>query len=86
MSQLGGTNMPPRAVSFLFEEVGARFPIKFLLFPSISHQNPFISSSSKKIPIKFLFFPTITHQNPFVPIRFPSGSHQILLIPFNNGG
>jgi hypothetical protein len=60
MSQLGGANVPPRAVSYHFEGVGAGFPFKFL-FPSISHQNPFILIKFQKVPIKFFLFPSITH-------------------------
>jgi hypothetical protein len=44
MSQLGGANMAPRAVSYLFEAVGAGYPIKF-------------SHSSHQVPIKMLLFP-----------------------------
>jgi hypothetical protein len=70
--------MPPRDVSY-FEGVGGGFGfpssfqtvlIKFLLFPSITHQNLLFSSSSKtshQIPL----VPVITHQNPFVFIYFP---------------
>jgi hypothetical protein len=72
---LGGTNMPPEGCFFLFEGMGAWFPvkfpnnsnqvlIKFLLFPS----------TSQPIPIKFLLVPSITHQNLFVPINFSSNS------------
>ncbi len=64
VSQLGGTNMPPRDVYYLFEGVGD-FPsspqtimIEFLLFPSISHQNPFV----------LVKFPNNSHQIPLVPI------------------
>ncbi len=38
-------------------------PIKFLLFPSITHQNPLFSLSSHQNP----FVPTTSHQLPFVP-------------------
>jgi hypothetical protein len=49
VSQLGGANMLPTDVSYLFEEVGAWFPIKFpksLIKSSCSHQ----------VPIKILLF------------------------------
>jgi hypothetical protein len=49
-------------------------PIKFFLFPSIFHQNPFV----------LIKFPNNSHQIPFVPIKFssnsflfPSSFHQI---------
>jgi hypothetical protein len=57
MSQLGGANMPLRAVSYLFEGVGAGFPIKF---PHSSHQIPLVpinipskSFCSHQVPKKF---------------------------------
>ncbi len=56
-------------------------PVKFLLFPSITHQNPFVL---KQFPSKFLLFPSITHQNLFVPIKFSNSSNQIPLVPINN--
>ncbi len=76
MSQLGGANMPPRAVSYLFEGVGAGFPIKF---PHSSHQIPLVPI---KIPSKSFYSHPVPKK---IPIRFPESSHQILLVPFNNG-
>jgi hypothetical protein len=77
VSQLGGANMPPRDISCHFEGVGAWFPIKFpncpikfLLFPSLYHQNPFV----------LIKFPKNSHQIPLVPINNPSKSfysHQV---------
>ncbi len=52
-------------------------PIKFLLFSSITHQNPFV-------PIEF---PKNSHQIPLVPINNPSKSfcsHRVPLVPINN--
>jgi hypothetical protein len=84
-----GTNMPSRDVSCLFKgwgtfishQVPKEFLIKFLLFQSITHQNP---SSYQTIPINFLLFPTITHQIPFVPIKFPSKSFWSLKFPWTS--
>ncbi len=62
VSQLGGANMPPRDVSYLFEGVGASwFPVKF---PNSSHQIPLVP-----ITISSKFF--CSHQ---VPKKFPSNS------------
>jgi hypothetical protein len=63
VSQLGGANMPPRDVYYVFEGV-LDFPsssqtvlIEFLFFPLISNQNPFVlikfPNNSHKKPIKF---------------------------------
>ncbi len=75
VSQLGGTNMLPRDVSYFLKGW-------VLDFPSSSHQCPIkillFSPSSQIILIKILL---ITHQNPFVPINNPSipfCSHQVL--------
>jgi hypothetical protein len=45
------------------------------LFPSITHQYPFVlkkfpnnSHQIPLVPIKFLLFPSSPHQNPFVPV------------------
>jgi hypothetical protein len=38
-------------------------PIKFLLFPSITHQNPFV-------PINFLLFPAQPYINPHKALTF----------------
>ncbi len=94
VSQLGGANMPPRDVYYLFEGVGD-FPsspqtvtIEFLSFPSKSHQNPFV----------LINFPNNSHQIPPVPINstskffcsrqvsikfllFPSSFNQIPFVP-----
>ncbi len=43
-------------------------------FPSISHQNPFVS----------IKFPKKSHQILFVLIKFSESSHQIPLVPINN--
>ncbi len=77
VSQLGATNMPPRDVYYLFEGWVLDFPsssqivpIKFILFSSISHHNPFV----------LIKFPKNSHQIPLVPINNPSKafcSHQI---------
>jgi hypothetical protein len=77
VNQLGGANMPPRDVYYLFEGVGY-FPsspqtvtIEFLSFPSKSHQNPFV----------LIKFPNNSHQIPPVPINSPSNffcSHHVL--------
>jgi hypothetical protein len=95
MTQLGGANMPPRAVSYLFEGVGAGFPFKFL-FPSISHQNPFILIKFQKNSNQILFVPFnnpsksfCSHQvpkqfpsNSFILIKFPKVPSKILLFPW----
>ncbi len=86
VSQLGGANIPPRDVYYLFEGVGdfpsssQTVPIEFLLFSLISHQNPFVlikfSNNSHQIPL-------VPINNPskfFVPIKFQSSSfcsHQV---------
>ncbi len=84
VSQLGGANMPPRDVSYLFEGVGAWFPVKFPSNSSCSHHYLIkillFSSSSQKFPIKFLLFPSSFKQIHFIP----SSSHQIPLVPINH--
>jgi hypothetical protein len=52
-------------------------PIKFLVFPSITHQNPFVlkqflsnSSCSHQQPITFLLFPTQPYINPHKALTF----------------
>jgi hypothetical protein len=77
--------MPPRDVSYFLKEWGIGFPssshtvpIKFFLFPSVTHQNPFViinfplfpstSFCSHQVPKKFPLFPLSSHQNPFVPM------------------
>jgi hypothetical protein len=76
LNQLGGTHMPPRHAYYVFEGVGASFPIKF---PNSSHQYPIkillFSSSSQTILIKFLVFSSITHKKKFLPIKFPKSFH-----------
>ncbi len=72
---------------FDFPSSSQKVPIKFVLFPSISHRNSFVLIKFPKIPIKFLLFPSITHQNLSVPIKFlpfPSITHQypFVLIKF----
>jgi hypothetical protein len=83
--------MPPRYVFFFLERWGVKFssnshcshevPIKFLLVPSIIHQNPFVlimfSNSSHQIHL----VPSLTHQNPCVLIKFSNSSHQIPMFP-----
>ncbi len=68
VSQLGGANMPPRDVSYLFEGVGAWFPIKF---PNSSHQIPLVPIN---IPSKLF----CSHQ---VPNIFSSNSYCSLQVP-----
>jgi hypothetical protein len=68
--------------SFCSHQVPKHFPIKFLLFPSITHQNPFVLISSQTLSIKFLLFPPITHQNPFVLIKISSNSFCSHQVPF----
>ncbi len=57
----------------LFHQV----PIKFLLFPSITHQCPFVLIKFPKNS------PESSHQSPFVLIKFPNNSHQIPLVPIS---
>jgi hypothetical protein len=97
VSQLGGANMPPRNVYYIFEGVGAWFlissqivPIEFLLFPSISHQNPFVLIKFSiffhqipLVPIKILFVPIKFQSNSFCSHQVPKKSHQIPLVPIN---
>jgi len=66
-SQLGGTNMPPKWCFFLFEGMGAWFPVKF---PTNSNQiplgpinNPSKSFCSHQLLIKFVLFPTQLYIN-----------------------
>jgi hypothetical protein len=60
------------------------FPIKFSLFPSITHQNSFIfikvSNYSYQIPLVPISIPS----NSFVFIKFSNISYQIPLAPINN--
>jgi hypothetical protein len=77
--QLGGTSMPPRDVSYCFEELGAWFHIKFPnssfnnLSKSIcSHQVP---NNSHQIPPVFINNPSkyfCSHQVPKKSLLFPS--------------
>jgi len=60
-------------ICFLFASSSQKIPVKFLLFPSITHQNAFVlikfqsnSFCSHQVPIKFLLFPSSSHPNPFV--------------------
>jgi len=75
VSQLGGTNMLPRDVSYFLKGW-------VLDFPSSSHQCPIkillFSPSSQIILIKILL---ITHQYPFVLIKFLNNFHQIPFVP-----
>jgi hypothetical protein len=58
----------------LFSSSSQTIPIKFLLFPSITYQNPFV----------LIKFPNNSHQIPLVPINNPSKSFcsQKVLIKF----
>jgi len=58
----------------LFPSTSQTIPIKFLLFPSITHQNYFV-------PIKF---PNNSHQIPLVPISNPSNSFCSHQLPINS--
>ncbi len=85
VSQLGGANMLPMDVSYLFEGVGDWFPIKF---PKSSHQIPFVpinipsnSFCSHQYPIKILLFSPSSQTIIIKFLLFPSITHQIPFIP-----
>ncbi len=83
VNQLGGTHMPPRHVYYVFEGVGAWFPIKF---PNSSHRFPLVPINiQSKSFCSLINFPNNSHQIPrvfinnpsnvFVPIKFPKSFH-----------
>jgi hypothetical protein len=100
VSQLGGANLSPRDVSYLFEGCGGlifhQIPLVPINIPSksfCSHQVakkfPSNSSCSHQVPIKFFLFLISSNQIPFVFIKFPSNSScsqqcPFLLIKFPN--
>jgi hypothetical protein len=71
VSQLGGANMPEGLFLIFLKGWGLDFPssspqtvpIKFFLFPSIFHRNPFV----------LIKFPNNSHQIPFVPMFMEIG-------------
>jgi hypothetical protein len=75
-------------------QVPKQFPIKFFLFPSISHQISFVlikfPENSHQIPLVPINNPSksfCSHQIPLISINillFSSRSHQIPLVPINN--